>query len=79
MSMFAKIQNGELSRKAFEKQLAQYEHDKIILQRNANLFGPEMFKSKLKGIEMSISMVELFLEKFDDIVKGPAPRHRLVK
>ena len=79
--MFHKIRNGELTREGFEKSLATYQRDKIVLLRNAQKFGLELFKTKLQELEMSISMVELFLEKFDDIKKAKDfySKHRLVK
>ncbi len=67
MSMFQKIRKGELTKDAFVAQLNKYQSDKIELQRNATKFGPDLFKSKLKELEMSISFCEIFLEKFDDI------------
>ena len=79
MSLFTKVRSGELTREGFEKSLATYLNDRVVLQRNAQRFGAELFQSKLKDIEMSISICELFLENFDKIAKGPVKKHRLIK
>ena len=75
-NVFRAIRNGQLSKDAFVAQLNKYETDKIELQRNAIKFGPELFKSKLKEIEMSISFCEIFLSKYDDIAKVPSVTSR---
>lgn len=79
MNMFGKIRNGQLTREEFERSLAGYKTDKVILQRNAGKFGPELFQSKLREIEMSISMCELFIEKFEEISKDLKVKPRLIK
>jgi hypothetical protein len=78
MSLFHKIQSGELTREGFEKSLATYQSDKIILQRNALKFSADAFQSKLKDLEMSITICLLFLENFDELSKVPVKRRRLV-
>lgn len=68
--MFKKIKDGQLSKTAFKKQLTVYQAQLIELRRNASMYGPDLFKSKIKELEFFISFTEIFLEKFDDIVKG---------
>jgi hypothetical protein len=74
--MFAKVRSGELSKEGFVKTLNGYQADKLELMRNHERYGAELFKSKMRDLDMSISMVELFIEKFDDIAQGPVTKVR---
>jgi hypothetical protein len=66
--MFNKIRSGELSKDAFESQLAQYEKEKIVIRRNASDLSPEFVKEKLRDLDLSISFTQIFIDKFDEIV-----------
>lgn len=59
------IQSGKLSKLAFQKMLQQYESERGLLIKSN--YGPDVLKAKLRGINLSISLVQLFIEKFDDL------------
>lgn len=67
MSLFKKVRDGQISIDAFERQLNAYEVERLELQRNAGQYGAELFKSKMRDIDMSISMIQIFIDKFDEI------------
>lgn len=67
MSLIQKIKDNQVTKQAFVNQLNQYQIDKIELQRNAGAYGPELFKSKMRELDLAISYTEIFIEKFDDI------------
>lgn len=71
MSLFSKVRSGQLNKDGFLRTLASYEAERIELRRNEASYGPDLFKSKLRDIDMSISMIQLFIDKFDDIAQGP--------
>ncbi len=67
MNLFKKIKSGELTKDGCVKTLAGYQLDKYELMRNAKYYSPEAFKSKMSEIDTSINLVEILVDKFDEI------------
>lgn len=80
MSLCKKIKDNEVTKDGLLFTLSRYQADRIELSRLASIgrLDPDTYKAKRRDLDMSISMVELFITKFDDIKDSPkVPRPKV--
>lgn len=66
-SLFHKIRSGQITLEAFQRQLTEYNSQRLELIESKDKFGPDLYKNRLRELELQISFTQIFIDKFDSI------------
>ncbi len=77
MSLVHKLQSGVIGKPALLAQLATYNYQLYEHRIRAEKYGPELYQyyqSKIRDLNMSIKMLQLFVDNYESLATKPKPR-----